>query len=51
MEDSFVNRLRPFRTDYPGLDGTIFLALLILLGVAPIVVMVAHLFRTLLSHI
>ena len=50
MEDSLVNRLRQFRTDYPGLDGTIFLALLILLGVAPIVAMVAHLFRTLLSH-
>ena len=50
MEDNVVNRLRQFRTDYPGLDGTIFLGLLILLGVAPIVATVAHLFRTLLSH-
>ena len=51
VEDTLVNRLRQFRTDYPGLDGTIFLGVLILLGAAPIVAMLAHLFRTLLSHI
>jgi hypothetical protein len=50
LEDNLVNRVRQFRTDHPGLDGAIFLGMLILLGVAPIVAMLVRIFRTLLSH-
>jgi hypothetical protein len=33
MNDNLINRLRQFRIDYPGRDGTIFLGVIILLGI------------------
>jgi len=34
LADNLVNRLRQFRTDHPGPDGTILLGVMILLGIA-----------------
>lgn len=45
MKDNLVNRLRQFRTDHPGLDGTILLGVMILLGIALIADMVVRFAR------
>jgi hypothetical protein len=47
VEDNFINRLRQFRTDHPGLDGTILLGVMILLGIALIAGMLARVVRAL----
>jgi hypothetical protein len=33
VEDNFFNRLKQFRVDYPGRDGTFFLGVFALIGV------------------
>jgi hypothetical protein len=43
VDDNLVNRLRQFRTDHPGLDGTILLGVMVLPGIALIAGMVARL--------
>jgi hypothetical protein len=45
MEDNLVNRLRQFRTDHPGLDGTILLGVMALPGIALIADMLARIAR------
>ena len=45
MADNPVNRLRQFRTDHPGPDGTILLGVMILLGIALIADMLVRFVR------
>ncbi|MCS0629503.1 hypothetical protein NX786_09170 [Telluria mixta] len=45
MEDNLVNRLRQFRADHPGLDGTILLGVMILLGIGLIADMLVRFVR------
>jgi len=44
--DTLLNRMRQFRTDHPGIDGTLILALLTILGIA---ILAGSLFRLLRS--
>jgi hypothetical protein len=47
VADNLINRLRQFRIDHPGRDGTLFLLILALLGVALVadaLVRLSHLF-------
>ena len=44
-EDNLLNRLRQFRTDHPGPDGTILLGAMILLGMALVAGMLARVAR------
>lgn len=45
MEDNLVNRLRQFRTDHPGVDGTILLGVMALLGIALVADILARVAR------
>jgi len=45
VADNLVNRLKKFRTDHPGLDGTILLGVMVLLGIALIADMLARVAR------
>jgi hypothetical protein len=45
VDDNLVNRLKQFRTDHPGLDGTILLGVMALLGIALIADMLARIAR------
>jgi hypothetical protein len=47
MQDNLVNRLRQFRADHPGLDGTILLGVMILLGIALVADILARFARLL----
>jgi hypothetical protein len=47
MEDNVINRIRQFRTDHPGLDGTILLGVMSLLGIGLLAGMLVRLARVL----
>ena len=45
VKDNLVNRLKQFRVDYPGRDGTLFLGVFALIGVGMLAGGVIHLVR------
>jgi len=45
VEDKLVNRLKQFRIDYPGTDGTLFLGVYALIGMGMLVAGIVRLVR------
>jgi hypothetical protein len=45
VEDNLVNRLKQFRVDYPGRDGTLLLGVFALIGIGILAGCIVHLVR------
>ena len=45
VEDNLVNRLKQFRVDYPGKDGTLFFGVFALIGMGMLAGGIVHLVR------